>query len=97
MATNGTRRSNGEGFIRQYPEGWRGSVWLDGRRRYFRGRIRQAVADKIRRAQSEQQPANGTMKLGEWMDQWMASHHANVAPSSRTKWRRWRMWFWSGV
>ncbi|MEZ5116087.1 MAG: site-specific integrase [Candidatus Nanopelagicales bacterium] len=84
--TTGTRRSNGEGHIKKYHDGWRGSVRVDGKRRYVRGRTRQEVVNKIRNLPS-QRHADRPISVATWLESWVAQHSRMIRPSTEARYR----------
>ncbi len=89
----GTRKSNGEGSISKYKNGWRASIMI-GRepstgkaiRKVFYGKTKKEVNDKMNKLKLEYQKGNisndDKMTLGEWYHIWIADFKINEVKSS---------------
>lgn len=84
----GTRRSNGEGHIKQYGDGWRGYITVSGTRLYRRGRTRKAVVDALQKARAEAlapPPPNSLIDdidVTTYLGRWISSHRTRIKSST---------------
>lgn len=71
------RAANGAGSIYQTEKGWRGSIMLNGRRKYASGKNKTEVSEKLR--QLKRQAEDGFIqkgrspKLADWLTHWLDS------------------------
>lgn len=85
------RAANGAGSIYKTEKGWRGSILLDGRRRYASGANKTEVSEKLR--QLKRQAEDGFVqkgrspKLSAWIEHWLdaTAPLEDLAASKRAK------------
>lgn len=85
------RAANGAGSIYQTEKGWRGSIMLNGRRKYASGKNKTEVSEKLR--QLKRQAEDGFIqkgrspKLADWLTHWLDSTAPleDLAASKRAK------------
>lgn len=86
-----SRAANGAGSIYKTDTGWRGSILLNGRRKYVSGANKTAVTEKIRllKRQADQGfvQQGRSPKLGDWISHWLdaTAPLTKVENSAQTK------------
>jgi len=85
------RRANGEGSVYRAGDGWRATLLVGGRRRYFRGRTRQEVLDKIVVARRQRDAGVGLplgrLTFASFAEEWLATVATSVRPRTLVRYR----------
>jgi len=85
------RAANGAGSIYKTPTGWRGSILLNGRRRYASGKNKTEVSEKLRAYKRQADDGfvqkGRSPKLSEWVSHWLdaTAPLPDLAESKRAK------------
>lgn len=91
MAKQGTRAANGAGSIYKTEKGWRGSILLNGRRRYASGKHKTEVSEKLRELKRQAEDGfvqtGRSPKLSTWISRWLDATKplADLEESKRAK------------
>lgn len=88
------RRTNGEGTVYAYQDGFRAVGEVHGKRRYFRAPTRREAWDKLREArrtpapEPDLDPDDADLTCGRWLDYWVESvKRTTIAPSTYESYR----------
>ena len=81
-----SRRSNGEGSVGRFRDGWRAQIVLDGVRRQFLGKTRKEAHDRMRKAQRDVEqgmPAKPTvLSVAQFLEDWLRVVVVTKRPST---------------
>ncbi|MGO3147126.1 MAG: tyrosine-type recombinase/integrase [Leucobacter sp.] len=86
------RAANGQGAAYKTADGWRGSILLNGRRRYVSGSTKTAVAEKLRALKRQSDEGfiqkGRSPKLAAWIDHWLTATEGKHAIKTHSDYQK---------